>query len=238
VWVENSTEVYISVHTNIHPGSVLLTTYTIQSTMMTSTGIQEHHLDASTKMGSVTEPDMASSAIREQCINSLSKPPKLSTGMRNVTGFDLYRKKEQDRMRADPDKNFKLTVDMPIISRSWKSLSEDDRMEFKSRAKKCEMVKIISRKKKNVPVVHDKKKKRKRRDLSLPKRPLSAFMFFSRGRRITLKQEQPQLKPTEFLKIMGSEWNILTNRTEFQDMADTDKIRYKDAMAGMESTQA
>lgn len=42
-----------------------------------------------------------------------------------------------------------------------------------------------------------------------PKRPLNAFMIYSRSRRGTLLQERPELKATEIAGVMAEEWRSL-----------------------------
>lgn len=67
-------------------------------------------------------------------------------------------------------------------------------------------------------VVEQKKRKpRKIKDKNAPKKPRSAFMFFSQARRLTLKEEQPNLTIIDASKVIGNEWKHLT---------DEDKEKY------------
>jgi hypothetical protein len=165
-----------------------------------------------------------------------AKPP---IQMRCVTGFDLFRDQEQQLLRLEAVTPFKLTVQMPLIAAKWKGLGDSERLVFKARAKECAMVPSNSRKQKRVREdAQDEKninnkKKRKQRDPTLPKRPLSAFIFFSCDRRKTLTAEQPTLKPTECLKQMGIEWKSLTDRQHYLDLAAADKIRYGTEMGAL-----
>jgi len=61
-----------------------------------------------------------------------------------------------------------------------------------------------------------------------PKKPKSAFMFFSQERRKTLKEEQPDLKITDASKVIGSEWRKLTDSDKgpYNQLAQQDKERY------------
>ena len=158
--------------------------------------------------------------------------------MRRLTGFDLFRKQEQETMKLDTTTPFKLTVHMPIIASKWKTLTEEDQAVYKSQAKDCMPVPLKSRKKKRGSVDESgPSKKRKVRDPSVPKRPLSAFIFFSCARRGSLMLENPDMKPTECLKQMGAEWKALTDRDTYISMATADKTRYKDEVAAKMTEQ-
>ena len=48
--------------------------------------------------------------------------------------------------------------------------------------------------------------KRARKDPSAPKRPMSAFLYFSQGRRRKIKEQNPDMKNTEVSRILGEMW--------------------------------
>eukprot|EP00543_Licmophora_paradoxa_P003446 CAMPEP_0202448528 /NCGR_PEP_ID=MMETSP1360-20130828/7347_1 /ASSEMBLY_ACC=CAM_ASM_000848 /TAXON_ID=515479 /ORGANISM="Licmophora paradoxa, Strain CCMP2313" /LENGTH=338 /DNA_ID=CAMNT_0049066155 /DNA_START=576 /DNA_END=1592 /DNA_ORIENTATION=+ len=48
--------------------------------------------------------------------------------------------------------------------------------------------------------------KRARKDPSAPKRPMSAFLYFSQERRKQIKNENPSMKNTEISRILGDIW--------------------------------
>lgn len=167
------------------------------------------------------------------------KPTDEGVRMRHVTGFGLFRSEEQERMKIDADLPSTLKTQMPLISANWKSMSDACRDEYKQRAHECDMVPTKpSRKRKTIALddtsvcndVQKDKKKRKKRDPSLPKRPKSSFIFFSCVRRGSLSAEYPNLKPTEVLKAIGKEWGQLENREPFAIMATQDKERYDNEM--------
>lgn len=61
-----------------------------------------------------------------------------------------------------------------------------------------------------------------------PKKPKSAFIFFSQERRLTLKTERPELGITDASKILGAEWRELTDadKQRFNELASQDRARY------------
>lgn len=61
-----------------------------------------------------------------------------------------------------------------------------------------------------------------------PKRPKSAYIFFTQERRLSLKTERPELGLTDASKVLGAEWKELTDagKQRFVDMASQDRTRY------------
>ena len=74
----------------------------------------------------------------------------------------------------------------------------------------------------------DKKAKQKR-DKDAPKRAISAFFFYNKKRRETLKVEQPTLNNKEIIKTMSQEWQKLSPEEKeiYNKMAEEDKKRYE-----------
>jgi hypothetical protein len=169
--------------------------------------------------------------------------PEEAPKMRMRTGFDLFRTEEQKRMKSETPEKFNLTLHMPAIAAKWKNSSNEFKADFREQALQSSPVpKKSSRKtrKRSNDVTETTttplKKKRKQRDPNLPKRPSSAFIFFSCQRRPSLVKEFPLLKPTELLKCMGLEWRKLVDRAPYKAMSDLDKIRYADALVEMNAS--
>lgn len=61
-----------------------------------------------------------------------------------------------------------------------------------------------------------------------PKKPKSAFLFFSSDRRPSLRQEQPDLSMLDVSRVLGEEWNHLTEEEKepYLQMATKDRRRY------------
>jgi len=66
-----------------------------------------------------------------------------------------------------------------------------------------------------------------------PKRPRSAYMYFSNERRTALREEKPGLSITDCSKIIGGEWKKLTDEQKqpYAEMASKDRERYNDEKA-------
>ena len=75
----------------------------------------------------------------------------------------------------------------------------------------------------------DKKTKAKK-DKDAPKRAISAFFFYNKERRETLKKEQPSLDNKQIIATMSKEWNALSEEKKkpYVEKAEADKKRYEE----------
>jgi len=71
--------------------------------------------------------------------------------------------------------------------------------------------------------------KRARKDPSAPKRPMSAFLYFSQGKRTQIKGENPEMKNTEVSRVLGEMWRSLSeqDRQPFADREKVERDKYK-----------
>ena len=74
--------------------------------------------------------------------------------------------------------------------------------------------------------------KRAKKDPSAPKRPMSAFLYFSKMKRRILKLENPSLSNIQISRMLGQIWRDFSeeDRRPFIDEESTDRKRYKDAI--------
>ncbi|KAF9921146.1 hypothetical protein FBU30_008864 [Linnemannia zychae] len=74
-----------------------------------------------------------------------------------------------------------------------------------------------------VPVVKDK---------NCPKRPRNSYIFFTLMKRDDIKKKHPEFKPTEITKMLGEEWQKLSEaeKESYGSMAEDDKKRYQSEM--------
>ena len=71
--------------------------------------------------------------------------------------------------------------------------------------------------------------KRAKKDKDAPKKGISAFFFYQKTRRESLKKEQPKLENKMIISTMSAEWRKFddTDKEKYQKMADEDKSRYE-----------
>jgi HMG (high mobility group) box len=75
--------------------------------------------------------------------------------------------------------------------------------------------------------------KRAKKDPSAPKRPMSAFLYFSQGRRRKIKDANPKLKNTEVSRMLGEMWRNASeeDRKPHIDNEKEEREKYKVAIA-------
>ena len=78
----------------------------------------------------------------------------------------------------------------------------------------------------------DKKLKRLEKKIKkkyLPKKGLSAYLYYCQERRVTLKKEQPGLENREVVAVMSKEWNSLTpeQKEPYIKKQEEDQERYE-----------
>ncbi|KAF9993624.1 High mobility group protein 20A [Entomortierella chlamydospora] len=91
----------------------------------------------------------------------------------------------------------------------------------------------MSKKKMKVvaPVVKDK---------NCPKRPRNSYIFFTLMKRDDIKKKHPEFKPTEITKMLGEEWQKLSEseKESYGSMAENDKKRYQSEMEAYDASNA
>ena len=66
-------------------------------------------------------------------------------------------------------------------------------------------------------------------DYPPPKRPRSAYLFFSQARRLEIKEAHPEATGSQIVQLLASAWNKLseTDREPFQALARQDRARFE-----------
>lgn len=69
--------------------------------------------------------------------------------------------------------------------------------------------------------------KGKKKDKDAPKRPLSAYMFFSQDHRERVKAENPEAGFGDVGRLLGAKWKEMSDaqKKPYNDMANRDKAR-------------
>ena len=118
--------------------------------------------------------------------------------------YILFSIDRMDKHRKEMDIKTKVTSISRLVSDEWKALSEDERKKWGERAKldkeRYNAEKSLYTGPWTIP------SKRSRKDPSAPKRPMSAFLFYSQGKRKELKEQNPGIKNTDISRLLGDRW--------------------------------
>ena len=70
---------------------------------------------------------------------------------------------------------------------------------------------------------------KKAKDPNAPKRPKTAFMYFSLSHRADVKNKNPNMSFGDIGKELGAQWAKVSasEKAKFEKMADEDKVRYQ-----------
>jgi high mobility group protein B3 len=92
----------------------------------------------------------------------------------------------------------------------WRSLSAEDRAHWDEVASKDKERYMVEKAMYTGP--WQVPWKRAKKDPSAPKRPMSAFLYYSQDKRRAIKEENPSLKNTEVSRILGDLWRNATDK--------------------------
>ena len=83
------------------------------------------------------------------------------------------------------------------------------------------------------------KKAKKVKDPTKPKRGKNAFMLYSAAVRAETKEANPDLKPTEIAKLLGTQWKDLPQEEKlpYEEAAAVEGKRYEDEMKAWKEKQ-
>ncbi|KAK1298695.1 FACT complex subunit SSRP1 [Acorus calamus] len=161
--------------------------------------------------------------------------------IRNEAGGEESDEEDEDFV-ADKDDGGSPTDDSggeeSDASESGDEKEKPDRKEAKKEATTSKPAPVKRRPKDGDEDGSKKKKPKKKKDPNAPKRAMSAFMMFSNSERENLKKTNPGLSFTDVGRALGEKWKKMTasEKEPFEAMANADKKRYKDEMAGYDKS--
>lgn len=149
--------------------------------------------------------------------------------------------------------SFGVTELGKLFGQRWRALNDKSKKKYETLAAKDkaryvteeaewktnhpEEVQLMAQQKKRL---RDAKNEPAKKAKTGPKKPLSAFMYFSQERRATVRLENPNIGFGEVAKKLGLIWQNMTDRAKMRYLAlsEQDKVRYKDQMALERESQA
>ena len=127
---------------------------------------------------------------------------------------------------------------LKIFATAWKILSDKDRAYWDEEARN-DKVRFVQEKAVykgtwNTP------KRRAKKHPGAPKRPMSAFLKFSKGRRKTVKEENPDVCNTDVSRLLGEMWRNASEaeKAPYVEAEIEERNKYKDVMQKWKDEQA
>jgi len=138
---------------------------------------------------------------------------------------------KQPEIKEELGENASVAAISKRSAELWKNLSAEDRAHWEEIAAKDKQRYMVEKSTYTGP--WQVPWKRAKKDPSAPKRPMSAFLYFSQGRRTRIKNENPDMKNTEVSRILGEMWRNASeeDRQPFVDKEKSEREKYKVAMA-------
>jgi len=139
---------------------------------------------------------------RKRDASSLRKAPQAPK--RFKSSYILFFMAKQNEIKAKIGPKASVGEVSKRSSEIWKTLSTDERSHWDEVASKDKQ--RYMEEKANYTGPWQIPWKRAKKDPTAPKRPMSAFLYFSQDRRRVLKKENPELRNTEISRILGNLW--------------------------------
>ena len=139
-------------------------------------------------------------------------------------------------------KGMPVTQQAKQLGAQWKSLDPAVKGAFEEAAKAAkhawELANPEAAKKKK-PAAKKARTPKAKKDPNAPKKPLSAYIIFTKERRSAVVAENPGLSLTEVTKELGARWKAIgaEEKSVFEAKAKEDKERYAVEMEAYEATQ-
>jgi hypothetical protein len=175
------------------------------------------------------DPHLDKKGKRKRDANALRKAPQAPK--RFKSSYICFFMAKQPEIKADLGDSATVTSVSKRSADLWKHLPPGERAHWDDVAAKDKQ-RYLSEKATytgpwQVPW------KRVKKDPSAPRRPMSAFLFYSIGKRQQIKSLHPALKNTEISRVLGEMWRGLSNaeRTPFIEKEKDEREKYKVAIA-------
>ena len=131
-------------------------------------------------------------------------------------------------------KNEGITKDnddlLKVFASAWRALSEKERAYWDGQARE-DKVRFVQEKA-TYTGPWKQPKKRAKKDPSAPKRPMSAFLKFSKTRRKTVKEENPDVSNTDVSRLLGEIWRNASDaeKAPYVEAEIIERNKYKEVM--------
>lgn len=112
---------------------------------------------------------------------------------------------EQRIVISQKYKGLKVTEVVKMIAKEWQKLTKQQRQKYKDAAKRDK--ERFSQELAKLSRVNDQTLL-----YQMPKKPLTAYMFFVRQTRVRVAKEMPEIAPLDIMKEVGKEWQRCSSK--------------------------
>jgi hypothetical protein len=144
--------------------------------------------------------------------------------------FSMAKHKEIKEELAKEDSNRKIPNITKLVSNAWRNITDEDRAKYDALAKED---KERYEREKATYVAPPGTSKKKLRDPTAPRRPMSAFLAFANSRRAQVKSEKPDCSNGEISKVLSRMWKEaeVEMKQKYRDEEAAHWVKYKAKMA-------
>jgi hypothetical protein len=142
-------------------------------------------------------------AEAQEVVDPTKKPPGVPK--RFKSSYICYSIANQEKIKKELGTNARVTEVAKKVAESWKTLVPEERKIWDDAAK-ADKERYMAEKAAYKGPWQVTTHKRTKKDPSAPKRPMSAFLYFSQKYRPIVKEEQPDLKNTDVSRRLGELW--------------------------------
>jgi mRNA-degrading endonuclease RelE of RelBE toxin-antitoxin system len=134
----------------------------------------------------------------------------------------------EEHKKKYPNENVQVTEISKKCSEKWKTMTPPEKQRFVELAQKD-----AERYQTEIAAFGGddavRKRKRGKKDVNAPRRPLSAFFFFSQVKRPEVQQGHPEWRVGQVAQELGRMWKDLTetDKKRYEEMVVKDKARYE-----------
>jgi hypothetical protein len=172
------------------------------------------------------------SILSSETVKKSKKSKDPNAPKRAKTSYILFCVSKRDEIKeSNPDMSAKDII--KELGTMWRSLSDDEKTEYVNLANE-DKERYEEEMKSYVPsedvAESTSKGKTKRKKATGPKKGLSAYIFFCKNVRDSIKKEQPDLSTKEITSALGKKWNSLSDKEKepYVKLATEDKNRFEE----------
>lgn len=179
-------------------------------TSYTSTIKAPDRISTTEVTGTNNNKNITPSRVKSSTVN---KKKRDGTSLRKAPGapkrfkssYIIFFMAKQNEIKAELGKGASVGQVSKKSSEKWRNLSREERAIWEVKAE--EDKERFRREKAKYTGPWQIPWKRAKKNPKAPKRPMSAFLFFSQERRRSIKEEHPGMRNTEISRVLGGMWN-------------------------------